>query len=227
MPPSAHPPTAFDERLADAARYALLRRLAPAIRHNMAGSLQPIGMISALLERRLQGAAPDLEKLGKNARDLTELSREASGTCMNLMTWLAPREREAVALHAGLAETLQLQTTELSFRGFTVVNETAAVDMLVYQTTLRSVVMACLMVLTDTANGPADVIFAAQPLRGETLLSINRVATQGAALPAGLHVYRQLSWGDVQALADAEQIVVSHTDDRVELRLPEAELKST
>ena len=61
----------LDERLAESARYALLRRLMPAIRHNLAGSLQPIGMVSAMLERRMQGASPDLEKLGKNVSDIT------------------------------------------------------------------------------------------------------------------------------------------------------------
>ena len=192
----------------------------------MAGSLQPIGMISALMERRLQGAAPDLDKLGKNARDLMELSREASGICMNLMTWLAPRERDTVPLNVGLAETLQLQTTELSFRGFTLVNETSAVDMPVYQTTLRSVVMASLIVLTDTADGPAEVVFKAQPLPGATRLIIERVATDGTAMPAGLQVYRPLAWEDVQALADAEGIVICHTDHRIELHLPAAPVQS-
>ena len=45
-------------RLAEGPRYALLRRLAPAIRHDMAGSLQPISMVAAMLEKRLQKPDP-------------------------------------------------------------------------------------------------------------------------------------------------------------------------
>jgi len=79
------------ERLAEAARYALMRRLLPAIRHNLAGTLQPIGMMSAMLERRIKAAAPDMALLAKNTQALTTLSREAAATSLNLMTWLAPR----------------------------------------------------------------------------------------------------------------------------------------
>lgn len=220
MPPHS---LAFEERRAEAARYALLRRLAPAIRHNMAGSLQPIGMISAMLERRLQGASPDLAKLGKNASDISELSREAASACMNLMTWLAPRERDTVALNSGLVEALQLQATELSFRGFTLVNETAEVDMQVHRDTLRSVAMASLIALTDAAVGPARVVLSAEQLEGETLLRIELAATEGETAPNRLQAYRQLGWDDVQALADAEQLVLRHSENRVELRLPAAD----
>lgn len=214
-----------EERLVESARYALLRRLMPAIRHNMAGSLQPIGMISAMLERRLQGASPDLGKLGQNASDISELSREAASTCMSLMTWLAPREKDTVALDAGLAEALQLQATELSFRGFTLVNETAGVDMPVHRGTLRSLTMASVIALTDATTGPARIVLSAQPLEGETLLRIELVASGGEAPPHGLQSYRPLGWDDVQALADAEQLVFSHSENRVELRLPAAEVQ--
>lgn len=214
----------FDERFAESARYALLRRLTPAIRHNMAGLLQPIGMISAMLERRLQGASPDLGKLGKNASDIGELSREAASSCMNLMTWLAPRGGDAVALNAGLVEALQLQATELSFKGFTLVNETAEVDMPVSRGALRSLTMASLIALTDAATGPAKVVLSAQALDGATLLRIELVATDGEVTTShSLLAYRPLGWDDVQALADAEQLVFAHSENHVELRFPGAD----
>lgn len=220
MPPSA--PT-LDERLAESARYALLRRLAPALRHNIAGALQPLGMVSAMLERRLQEASPDIAKLGRNARDIGELSREAASTCMSLMTWLAPRGMDTVALNSGLVEALQLQATELSFRGFTLMNETAEVDMPVSRRALRSLTMASLIALSDAATGPARIVLSAQPLEGETLLRIELVATAGDATPLGAQAYRPLGWDDVRALADAEGLVFVHAENRVELRLPAAD----
>ena len=210
----------LDERLAESARYALLRRLMPAIRHNLAVSLQPIGMISAMLERRMQGVAPDFEKLGKNVSDITELSREAASVCMNLMTWLAPRETDTVALNAGLVEALQLQATELSFRGFTLVNEATQADMPVRRGVLRSLTMASLLALTDAAPGPAQVVLSAQALQGETLLRIELVTGAGEAMPVGLQTYRPLGWDDVKALTDAEKVAFSRAENWVELRLP-------
>ncbi len=212
--------TTLAERLAESARYALLRRLAPALRHNMAGSLQPIGMISAMLERRLREGSPDIGKLGKNARDIGELSREAATICLGVMSWLAPGGADTVALNSGLVEALQLQATELSFRGFTLLNETAEADMPVSRRALRSLTLASLMALTDEATGPARIVLSAHPLERETLLRIELVPTAGEAASSGLQVYRPLEWDDVQALADAEGLVFGHAENRVELRLP-------
>ena len=39
--------------LEEAARYVLLRRLTPAIRHHLVGEFQPIGMVAAMLVRGL------------------------------------------------------------------------------------------------------------------------------------------------------------------------------
>ena len=46
--------------LAEAARYALLRRLAPSMRHHLVVNLQPIGMIYEVMDRRLSAPEPDL-----------------------------------------------------------------------------------------------------------------------------------------------------------------------
>ena len=53
----SEPPTADVARVfaeAEAARYALLRRLAPSMRHHLVVNLQPIGMIYEVMDRRLR-----------------------------------------------------------------------------------------------------------------------------------------------------------------------------
>src|SRR6185369_7993641 len=45
---------------AEAARYALLRRLAPSMRHHLVVNLQPIGMIYEVMDRRLRAPEPAL-----------------------------------------------------------------------------------------------------------------------------------------------------------------------
>lgn len=74
--------------------------------------------------------------------------------------------------------------------------------------TLRSLAMARLIALTDAATGPARLVPSAQPLEGETLLRIELLATEGQAASHSLQAYRALGWDDVQALADAEQLVL-------------------
>ncbi|ABM35978.1 hypothetical protein Pnap_0659 [Polaromonas naphthalenivorans CJ2] len=208
------------ERLAEAARYALMRRLLPAIRHNLAGSLQPIGMMSAMLERRIKSAAPDMAQLGKNTQALTTLSREAVATSQNLMAWLGPRDNDVVALNGAVEESLGLMSTELSFRGFCVVNQTAEVSAELPKGILRSVFTASLIALTDSVEEAASVVVSAAGEAGDTRLKIAiepggmaELASMGSRMPT----YRLLQWADVQALADAEGVHLDYAPDFVQL----------
>ena len=209
------------ERLAEAARYALMRRLLPAIRHNLAGTLQPIGMMSAMLERRIKAAAPDMAQLAKNTQALTTLSREAAATSLNLMTWLAPRDNELIAVNGAVEESLGLMATELSFRGFSVDNQATEAVAKLPKGMLRSVFTASLIALTDTALQPASVVVSVDGEAGDTRLRItiavaapNELAALGNPMP----IYRSLLWADVQALADAEGVHIDHAPDFVQLK---------
>jgi hypothetical protein len=209
------------ERLAEAARYALMRRLLPAIRHNLAGTLQPIGMMSAMLERRIKAAAPDMDQLAKNTQALTTLSREAAATSLNLMTWLAPRDNELMAVNSAVEESLSLMATELSFRGFSLDNQTTEGVAKLPKGMLRSVFTASLIALTDTVDQPAGVVVSMQGEAGDTRLRItmavaalNEVAPPGNRMPT----YRSLQWADVQALADAEGVQIDYAPDFVQLK---------
>jgi hypothetical protein len=193
------------ERLAEAARYALMRRLLPAIRHNLAGTLQPIGMMSAMLERRLKGAAPDMAQLAKNTQALSTLSREAAATSLNLMTWLAPKDNELIAVNGAIEESLDLMATELSFRGFSLDNQSTEAVAKLPKGMLRSVFTASLIALTDAFDSRLRITLAAAA-PNELLAGSNRMPT-----------YRALQWADVQALADAEGVQIEYALDFVQL----------
>ena len=212
--------THLNERLAEAARYALMRRLMPAIRHHIAGSLQPIGMMSAMLERRIMAANPDMAQLGKNARALSALSRDAAAISLNLMTWLAPRDNDLITIISGVEESLGLIATELSFRGFDVVNSTADVFARLPKAVLRSVFTASLIALTDAAEHAAQVVIASSQEADITQLKISIVQLNTAPpVRAENHIsnYRVLQWDDVQALADAQGVQLHHASDLVQL----------
>lgn len=203
----------------EAARYALLRRLAPALRHNMAGALQPVSMIAAMLEKRLAAPTPDIAAIAKNTSAISTLSREAAAACMDLMTWLAPKENALVAVSTGVADAVSLLVTELSFRGFSVRNELGDMPGLVLCNVLRSVFMAGLIALTDAAKAPADVVLTAHIDGRDMVLAISLIATTGEVMSIGNSpAYRNLQWPDVQALADAESVGLSYSASRVELR---------
>ncbi len=212
----------IDKRLAEAARYALMRRLLPAIRHNIAGSLQPVGMMAAMLERRMQAAAPDLVQLGKTSQSLNTLSREAVATVLRLMNWLAPRDSDLATVNSAVDEALAMMATELSFRGFSVVNQIANLQTSLPRSIVRGVFTASLMALTDQANGAAEVVVSAELTHdGELLLQIS-LEHGGTADLAGMEgrmqSYRVVEWDDVRALANEEDVGFSHDPNRVQLR---------
>jgi hypothetical protein len=210
----------LNERLAEAAHYALMRRLMPAIRHDIAGTLQPIGMMAAMLHKRMQAQAPDLDQLGKNSQALSHLSREAAATSQNLMTWLAPRDNNPVAVSAGIEESLSLISTELSFRGFSIANETADLQMQLPRAILRSVFTASLIALTDKFDGAARIVVTAVMAGNAILLQIVLEAggSPDLVMQGRMPPYRVLGWDDVQALAGEQGVGLNHDARTVQLR---------
>jgi hypothetical protein len=200
----------------ESARYALLRRIAPTLRHHLAGAMQPIGMVSAIMERRLQAAQPDLAVLRDNSKSISTLSRSAASASMNLITWVAPKENGAVSIHEGVEECVGMLSTDLAFRGFTVANSIAPSDVATSVFALRSVFTAALIALTDTAPTPATITISADA--GEKTRVVIGIRSEPGALAADdPRAYRKLAWADVQALAGAEQVGLKHAADRVEM----------
>ena len=211
-------PLQLKERLAEAARYALLRRLAPALRHNMAGSLQPVNMMSAMLEKRLQNPVPDLPALAKNSATLNTLSRGAAASCMALMAWFAPNDHEQVVFDICLEHALGLVNTELSFKGLMVINETAGVKAQLPRSVVCNVVMTALIAMADVAVAPSNMVLTAEQRGDELLITIAVVATQGETMSGSMTRYRGLQWDDVQALAEADSVHLTRSATQTELR---------
>jgi hypothetical protein len=204
----------------EAAHYALLRRLAPVLRHNMAGTLQPIAMVAAMLERRLQKADADPEALLKNARDIVALSKEAAASCVDLIGWLAPKDKRLVKADAGIAECLGMVVTQLSFRGFSVTDNTGPTDAQLPQSALRNVLTAALVALTDEAATPGTVLLEAEFAQGVLCIHIELKTPEvpSPARAAEKPPYRLLEWRDVQALAAQESVRLARTGNRLTLQ---------
>jgi hypothetical protein len=208
--------------LEEAARYALLRRLTPAIRHHLVGEFQPIGMIAAMMERRLQTDAPNLASLRDNSSMLGELSRTAAGKCTDLLSWIAPPKNATTRLDAGVLDCLNVLSTEFRFRGLVIVNKVGDMPALLPSAALRCVLPAALIALSDQQTGAADLILHANKVGNDTELSIVRMAAQRPADNPPTADYRALNWGDVAALAHAESVGLLRTAEGVRLRFSHA-----
>ena len=207
------------DRIVEAARYALLRRLAYAMRHHMVVHLQPIGMITEVMERRLKSPSPDLGQVQESMAKINGFSRAAVQSCLDVVSWLAPEDGARVALDAGVEECVTLLRSNLNFRGFTLRNETGVAPASVARAGLRNVLPACLLALTDPAS-PAEVVISAELKPPAALLTLRMHATEVSAGFAGDPPYRWLEWPEVQALASADGIGLEHHDQEVRLTLP-------
>ncbi len=193
---------AFEE----AARYALLQRLAPALRHDMLGPLQSIGMMATMIERRLQSANPDLVSIREDCASLANSSRTAASTSSNLMSWIEPKSAATLKVDAGVRECLGLLAVHLRLKGFVIINEVSGIDAELSSRALRSVLSAALIALSDQSEPPADLVIRAQALPDRVEFSIELRPTEARMKHVRLAASRRLSWPDVEILARAESV---------------------
>lgn len=208
------------DRMAEAARYAVLSRLGPMLRHDVAGALQPLGMMAALLQKRLQAAAPEMVAVSKSADTLQVLSKEAAATCLGVMGWLAPKGEESVCAQAGAQELLSLMEAELFLHGLVGVNDIPAGEARFTRLFFRGAFAAALLALCDHSAGAGSVHAGLLELRGVRGLCL-RFAPD-ALMPPAQPVQRQrrIGWDDVQALAAAAGMAFAQGENWVTLQLP-------
>jgi hypothetical protein len=205
---------------AEAARYAVLRRLGPALKHDMLVNLQAVTMMSELLGARLERGMPTQSELQNNMARIHRLAREAVSNCLQVVGWIEPPEDEAIGLREGVEESLALVRSSFNFRGYTLRAELPANNFDVSRVLLRHMLLAALIHLTDQAAGPGEVLVRGDIAGGMVVLKLQwQPRPDGDATPFE-PAYRLLEWADVQALANAESLDLRHEAARIELRLP-------
>jgi hypothetical protein len=210
--------------LAEAARYALLRRLAPSMRHHLVVNLQPIGMIYEVMDRRLSAPEPDLAEVHDSAHKINGFARAALNSCLDVVTWLAPDEDVTISVADGVRECLGLLATSLTFRGYALRNEAGAVGGSVRRSAIRNVLTAALINATDENPAPAEIVLAIQPHAEALVLSLTLRPTEGEPGFTPEAAYRPIEWSDVEALAAAESVRVSREGrQRLLISIPLAE----
>jgi hypothetical protein len=210
---------------AEAARYALLRRLAPSMRHHLVVNLQPIGMVYEVMDRRLRAPEPDLAEVHESAHKINGFARAALNSCLDVVTWLAPEEGMLTTAGEGVRECLSLIATSLTFRGFALRNEVQAIPGEVRRSAVRNVLTAAMIHTTDENQPPADLVLNAEPTAAALVLTLTLRPTQGDQGFSTEAGYRRLEWCDVEALAEAESVKLNREGrQRLQLAIPWAKV---
>ena len=202
----------------EAARYALLRRLAPAIRHRVVGRLHPIGLIAEALEWQAQEKAPSVQTIRDSLSKINDLARAAMLSFTSQITWLARENGATATLGEAIDDCLALLHTDFELRGFSIENEVRVPDVLISLNAVRNVLTAALIAATDSAPGPARLSLTADKENNLLLLSIRMSPAQEVETISSGVPYRRLSWEDVQALAAADSVRLSRRSESVEMR---------
>lgn len=205
---------------AEAARYALLRRLAPSMRHHLVVNLQPIGMIYEVMDRRLRAATPDLASLQDSAGKINTFAKAALASCVDVVGWFAPDETVPTPLPQAVRECVGLLATSLSFRGYALRNEVGEVAGQVRRSAIREMLTATMIHCTDHRAAPADLVLQAKAEGAGARVTVSVRATQGDKGIATEPGYRKIDWTDLQALAAANGVLLAREADAVVLDFP-------
>ncbi len=209
---------------AEAARYGVLRRIAPALKHDMVVNLQAVAMMAEVLSARLEKGVPSPADFEASVSKMNRLARDAVMTCLKVAAWISPSEDETVPLHEGVEDCVSLLRSSFNFRGCGLSSEIAETEFEVSRVALRHLVAASLLSLADSAGKPSDLAITAEVSPGFAVVTIK--CTPKPEEEAAIDViaaepgYRALDWQDVQALAIAESIELFRTQEQIVMRIP-------
>jgi hypothetical protein len=221
MPGSTTAPTSnFPSPEAEAARYALLRRLAPSMRHHLVVNLQPIGMIYEVMERRLRAPVPDLAHLHDSASKINGFARAALASCIDVVSWLAPDDTATIGLEDAVRECSALLATSLSFRGYALRNEVSAQPGTIRRSGIRNLLSGVLIHCADHGHAPAELVLSSADEGQAARVGVAVRPSHGEKGIVAEVNYRKISWPDLQALAAADGVQLERQGEGVLLRFP-------
>lgn len=207
----------------EAARYAILRRIGPALKHDLVVDLQALAMMSDVIGARLDRGMPPLADLQHHLARLQRGTREAVSRSLKVATWLAPPEDDSVNLREGVLECIALTRSALEFRGFNLRAELPETPFEVSNASLRYLLLAAIIHLTDQAGAPGELLVRGEvdPDQATLVLQMPEAA---ADVPPGTPPhdvpYRRLEAAEVQALASAARVELHHQAGQIAMRLP-------
>ena len=208
----------------EAARYAVLRRVGPALRHDLIVNLQAVAMMTEVITARLDRGLPPLADLQHHLGRIQRATREAVADSLRVATWLSPPEDDRIDLRDGMQECVALVRSGLEYRGFPVRTELPGPGFEVSRAWLRPLLLCALMHLSDLAPARGELVVGAQTDSSHATVLLRRMAqTESTDLDDGSTPdpdipYRPMQTQDLQALAQAGACDLHVAQDLVALR---------
>lgn len=222
------------DRLAEAARYAVLERLMPILRHDVAGAMQAPRMLLMVMQKRLQAPQPDLQAIAQNVATIGTLTQQGTLSCMAALAWIVPGEDIDVGLHASVNEASAWLAMELSSHALVLVNGIEDEAVTAPQTFFRRIFLGAVLAFCDQHAGGGSLRVSVTPAdAGSGLhrqLQLNLLADTAGKCTAGklavLHDAaprsRLIDWSDVQAMAQSSGVHMARGDGWLSVDLPRA-----
>ena len=192
----------------EAAHYALLCRIAPALRHRLVGRLHPIGLTAAVAGRLLTTERLNLEGAQDSIAKVQLQAREATVSTIATLAWLTGEEAPSVALKAGVDMCVALVRTDCEMRGVAISSQIAEMGIVVSQRALRIVLTACLIALVDRLPQLNRIELRSAVSEDTIEIHFDLHCTETTQEPSSVTERRPLKWDDVEALADHEGVEV-------------------
>ena len=206
-------------RDADAIRYAVLRKLASAIRHSLMGDLQTIQFSAELAARMIDNGAGG-PKLDECIKMLPDQTRAAVNSCRAMVEWLRPEDKATTTVDETLRQCLKVAGDDWSLRGIEASTDVRSGGVLVSKPVLRELLVTSLLTLSDTHPGPIDIAIVAEANGGEVVVSLSaKQAGRKTQFPP-MTLYRALSYDDVRTIGNAVRVPCDCTDGTISFRLP-------
>lgn len=202
-----------------AIRFALLRRLAPGMRHRLMGELQAL-QFSAELAGRLLDTGGDRAKLEAAVRQLGPRTQSAVASAAGLIEWLRDDDRATTNVEEALPQCLRVAGDDWNLRGIAGTVDARTDGAHVPRTALRELAVTSLLALTDARPGALDVRVAAKRDGDEIVVRLEATtATRESPLPELVRTAK-IGCADVSALAAAHGVACACARDEVTFRLP-------
>jgi hypothetical protein len=211
----------MDDRRPDVAaiRFALLRRLAPGMRHRLMGQLQALQFSAELAGRLLEGD-DKRPKLETSVRQLAPQTQAAVAAAATLIEWLRDDERATTNLEDSLPQYLRVAGDDWNLRGIEGTVDVRTDGAHVAKTALRELAVTSLLALTDAQPGALDVRVAAERAGDEIVVRMSATAGNRTSPLPELARASRIGCSEVNALAAAHGIACACARDEVTLRLP-------
>jgi len=196
----------------EAAQFALLRRLAPSLRHRLIGGLHPITLLAELAARRLTSEPPDVASARDAVAKIQGQAQLASASSVATLAWITGEESPSVSLKAGFEECVALVRTDAEMRGAEISSRIGGSDVTVSRRALRTVFTAMLVCAVDAVPHPARIELSASKEDGGSdggaAMRVATLSLQEGGSPEFAGGERPLTWEDVQVLAEFEGVEV-------------------